>query len=76
MNLLICYLQERPGHGFIASILSFAIGYIQVEQATMNFVTWVFQLGAFTLSMLAAIITIYAQLRKIKGKKCTEKREK
>jgi hypothetical protein len=66
---IVCHLQARPSHGFIGGVLSFITGIAPtLEQTNMDIITSIFQIGAFTVSIVVGCLTIYAQFLKIQDR--------
>ena len=70
MNFIICYLSDKPVIGWITSTVSFLFG-LQFNKETMDIVIFLLQILAFSVSIFAGILTIYAQLIKMK-KNCNK----
>ena len=67
---MVSHLECKPEHGIFSGILSFVIGYFpEFLQNNKDFITFCFQITAFTVTIVASGLTIYAKVKDLKNKK-------
>jgi fructose-specific phosphotransferase system IIC component len=71
MNEIICYLQSKPLTGALGSFLSFILGIttpVDTFDIVSKIISTLLQWGAFSVSIAVGIVTLYAQIEKIRNK--------
>ncbi len=74
MNIILLYLQTKPQHGFLATLVTFLSGFFAGwGQITMDNVTFIFKNISFVLSIVVGVVTLYSQYHKLRNRKKTYK---